>query len=529
MPILIAGLLSIPPVLLLMLVFVPRRRANDNAARMMAATTGIAATNAIVAIASMFWTAGFGSTYEVFAGLESILPVSLSVYIDGVSSIMLALVASVGWVICRYSVRYLDGESQQGNYFRWTGFTIGSVSVAVLAGNLLLLVAALLMTSIGLHQLLTHYSERPAAKRAASLKFWFSRVGDLCLISAAFLLYGEFGTLEIPKLFELAEGTSQSVIANSNPIFFAGCLLVLCAIFKSAQFPFHTWLPETMEAPTPVSALMHAGIVNAGGYLLIRLGPIVSLTPAAMFLAAGIGAFTALFAALIMLTQTSVKRSLAWSTIAQMGFMILQCGLGAFSAAMLHIVAHSLYKAHAFLSSGSVMEETAAAATTPPAHRSPAFAAASFCVAAAAVVLTFAALASGLGLTLESKPGGFLLGFVLCAGLTRWLAQNLSRGWLFVVPGVVQSAVLIAVYMVSFKAVDFLVVGSAATSVAVSSSLMNATMLWTIAFGFSLLLLLEVAIKRGSKSQWMQNLYVMSSNEFYFDTFWRSVSRSFSS
>jgi NADH:ubiquinone oxidoreductase subunit 5 (subunit L)/multisubunit Na+/H+ antiporter MnhA subunit len=127
-------------------------------------------------------------------------------------------------------------------------------------------------------------------------------------------------------------------------------------MLKSAQFPFHSWLPDTMEAPTPVSALMHAGIINAGGFLIIRLSPIVALSAASLLALALCGAFTALFASLVMLTHASVKRSLAFSTVAQMGFMMLECGLGAFGPAVLHLVAHSLYKAHAFLGSGGAVD-----------------------------------------------------------------------------------------------------------------------------------------------------------------------------
>src|SRR5690606_5255778 len=134
-----------------------------------------------------------------------------------------------------------------------------------------------------------------------------------------------------------------------------GWLIICGALLKSAQFPFHTWLPDTMGTPTPVSTLMHAGIINAGGYLVIRLSPLLVENTTAMLFLATIGAVTLASASLVMLTQTSVKRMLAYSTIAQMGFMLLQCGLGAYALAVLHLIAHSLYKAHAFLSSGSTV------------------------------------------------------------------------------------------------------------------------------------------------------------------------------
>jgi NAD(P)H-quinone oxidoreductase subunit 5 len=129
--------------------------------------------------------------------------------------------------------------------------------------------------------------------------------------------------------------------------------LAACAALKSAQFPFHSWLPDTMETPTPVSAFMHAGIINAGGFLVIRLSPLFVQAPGSLWALAIIGSLTAGFGAVVMLAQPTVKRALAYSTIAQMGFMMLECGLGAFGLALIHIVAHSLYKAHAFLHAGS--------------------------------------------------------------------------------------------------------------------------------------------------------------------------------
>ena len=137
-------------------------------------------------------------------------------------------------------------------------------------------------------------------------------------------------------------------------------LLAIAALLKSAQFPTHGWLTEVMETPTPVSALLHAGVINAGGFLLIRFADVMLLAPGVLAALVMIGGFTALFGSLVMLTQPAVKTSLAWSTVAQMGFMIFECGLALFPLALLHIVAHSLYKAHSFLASGGAVEQVAA-------------------------------------------------------------------------------------------------------------------------------------------------------------------------
>ena len=348
-----ALLLVIPSLLLVAVVGLPNAWAKRWVGGLSHGVTMIAGVQFI--IAACFAVAHAAGVVPVIrsmlASVSGELPVAFTIYYDGVTSLMFALVSFVGWVICRYSIRYLDGEATQGRYFRWAAFTIGAVSLMVISGNLLMFVAAWVMTSLGLHQLLMHYGHRPAARRAAWTKFTISRIGDAALLAALVIVYTEFKTLDFAELFA-AVGSLAGVTAAMQV---AGFLLVAGAVTKSAQFPFHTWLPQTMETPTPVSALMHAGIVNAGGYLIIRTSPLVSLTPWAMTTLAIIGGVTAGFAAVVMLTQTSVKKSLAYSTIAQMGFMMLQCGLGAFSAAMLHILAHSLYKAHAFLSSGSVM------------------------------------------------------------------------------------------------------------------------------------------------------------------------------
>jgi len=298
----------------------------------------------------------------------------------------------------------------------------------------------------------------------------------------------------------------------------AAWLLMLGAVTKSAQFPFHTWLPETMETPTPISALMHAGIVNAGGYLIIRMSPLVSLAPAALTTLAVIGAFTACFAAVVMLTQTSVKRSLAYSTIAQMGFMMLQCGLGAFSAAMLHILAHSLYKAHAFLSSGSVLQQIASTRGVSAKDWSAPVPWPKVGLSAAISVVFLVVALSLFGISPWVKPGGLLLGFVLCAALTYFIGEAAQTGRSPVLARtLLLSGLLCLSYAASFALVD----------AAVASSLPAASvpaMAWLVAtltvLSFAGVFLLQ---RRTSADQprWMQSLYVHTSNGFYLDAWLR--------
>lgn len=283
-------------------------------------------------------------------GATSLVPVHL----DALSAVMLVLVTFLGAVIVRFSRNYLDGDERQGLFTAWLCLTLAAVATLVIAGNLFLLVGAWIATSLALHRLLTFYPGRRLAIAAAGKKFVTARAGDVCLIAAAVMLYLAFGSTDVAAILDTAErgGAGEA----GGLVTAAGLLIAFAALLKSAQFPTHGWLLEVMETPTPVSALLHAGVVNAGGFLVLRFADVMLLATGALPLLAIVGAATALIGSAVMLRQTSVKVSLAWSTIAQMGFMLLQCGLGAFSLAALHIVAHSLYKAHAFLSSGSVVD-----------------------------------------------------------------------------------------------------------------------------------------------------------------------------
>ncbi|MBC7156543.1 MAG: oxidoreductase [Rhodobacteraceae bacterium] len=272
-----------------------------------------------------------------------------AVRLDATGATMTLLVAFVGWVVVRYTRSYLDGEAREGAFHGLMLATLAAVLVLVQAGNLATLAAGFVAVGLGLRRLLLFYPERPEARRAAAKFTLVWGAGDVALIAAAVLLWSTYGTGEVTALARAAAA------GLTPPAQIAVALLVLAAALKTASFPLHGWLTEVMEAPTPVSALLHAGIVNAGGVLLIRLADLVQASTGAMAALAMLGGLTALFGAVVMLAQSAVKTALAWSTISQMGFMLLQCGLGLWPLALLHIVAHSLYKAHAFLASGGAV------------------------------------------------------------------------------------------------------------------------------------------------------------------------------
>ena len=297
------GLLPLPAFCMGLAMAIPNSWANRRRKRLgnfVVVATGLQFLLALCA--AVIHAVGIVSGTSVIAQLEGPIPgLGNAVYVDGVALLMLLLVSFIGLVVIRYSIRYLDGESSQGRYFRWLSVTIGAVSLMVIAGNLLLFFLAWVMTSFGLHHLLLHYSERPIARRAAWTKFAISRLGDAFLLAAIILTYQSFGTLELRVLFAKLAATSgdASVVPMHEAI---GWLLAFGAITKSAQVPFHTWLPDTLETPTPVSALMHAGIVNAGGYLIIRMSPLMLQAPAALLTLAVVGTVTAFLGGIVMMT-----------------------------------------------------------------------------------------------------------------------------------------------------------------------------------------------------------------------------------
>ena len=230
----------------------------------------------------------------------------------------------------------------------------------VLAGNLVQLTVLWSATSIALHRLLLFYRDRPGAVVAARKKFVVARAGDACLVVASVLLVREFGSGDIGAVLA---GASEAAVTGqvTTSLHVAAGLIGLTAVLKAAQFPAHGWLVEMQETPTPVSALLHAGILNGGTFLVVRLAAAVQLSWSTLAGLVVIGGFTAIFASVVMVTDSRVKATLAYSSAAHMGFMLLLCGMGAYSVAIAHLVAHSFYKAHAFLSSGSVVDIAGAA------------------------------------------------------------------------------------------------------------------------------------------------------------------------
>ena len=271
------------------------------------------------------------------------------------------LVQVLGSVIGAFSMRYLEGEPKPIRFVRGLAGVLASVQWLVLADHWLILIAAWSATGMFLETLLCFYADRPFALLAAHKKRLADRVADGLLLLAAVLAGWSVGQGSLSGLRTHLAAEPSSLLLEVSAV-----CLVLAVILRTALLPVHGWLIQVMEAPTPVSALLHAGVVNLGGFVLIRLSPLLEASPLAKGLLVAVGLISAALAGLVMLTRVSIKVRLAWSTVAQMGFMLMECGLGLYSLALLHLIGHSIYKAHAFLRSSSIVRDNKEAAFRGP-------------------------------------------------------------------------------------------------------------------------------------------------------------------
>ncbi|MCY7315678.1 MAG: NADH-quinone oxidoreductase subunit L [Rubrivivax sp.] len=343
---------------------------------------------------------------------------------DWPGALVMLLVGFIGWVIVGYSQPYLDGEPAQRRYLCSLLLTLAAVTLLLTTNNLMVLALAWIATSLALHGLLTFFDRRPQALLAAHKKFLASRAADLCLLAAIALVGHRLGTLEIDR----AIAAVQALPGSDGALQAAALLFVTSAVLKCAQLPVHGWLIQVMEAPTPVSALLHAGVVNLGGFLLIRLGPLVTEVAAAQALLVLVGSVTAVVAAMVAMTRISIKVALAWSTCAQMGFMLMQCGLGLHALALAHLLAHSLYKAHAFLGAGGAVAQSRLVQMAPKAVAPDASALLMGTAAGVALVVSVSIISGALGGTAASStsPASMVAALILALALAPMLAQALA-------------------------------------------------------------------------------------------------------
>ena len=303
------------------------------------------------------------SLYRLFK--SGSLTIDLNLYVDQLTVLLLLLVTGVSTVVHVYSSRYMIGEPRYNRFFAVISLFTFSMILLVMSGNLLMLLISWEVMGICSYMLISHAVQRPSACRAATKAFLVNAVADVGFSFGIILTFYTFGTLDIQTILAQAESMQDHTLnimgwmgldLYIHPVTVIPFFLFMGAMGKSAQIPFHVWLPFAMEAPTPVSALIHAAtMVNAGPFLLVRLSPLIVLSPSAMAFIFIIGATTAVFAGIVSLTQSDIKKILAYSTISQIGFMVMACGLGAFAVAIFHLLAHGCYKAYFFLSTGNAL------------------------------------------------------------------------------------------------------------------------------------------------------------------------------
>lgn len=509
-------LVLLAPLILLLVGLIPTGWANQRPrfmARLNGAVAWLACLSALLAAAlhpfddTRTWT-----LYAVDLPGE-IGAFSIATYVNSVTLIMLILVSFVGAIVSRYSRNYLDGDPNQGRFHKWLCLTIGTILALIVSGNMLMFWLAWITNSLCLHQLLMFYRERPAAVLAAHKKFIANRIADFSHLTAIFLIGSTMHSLEYADLLR-----SMATMHGPLPLAlqWASVLVVLSAVLKSAQFPLHGWLIQVVEAPTPVSALLHAGIVNAGAFLIIRMSPIMSHSEIALGALAVIGLTTLVLASLVMLTQTSIKVSLAWSTSAQMGFMLLECGLGLYSLAMLHLVAHSLYKAHAFLASGSGVDAFRAPTMTSSS--------ADFKLGNLVIALTTGGfIAAGVEVAFGNTPGVqpalIATGTVVAIAISQLLLQTASvtSNGAFLLRGVGLSTIVCIAYFALHALFELALQGSVLPIQDAAGPFQSA--LAFVIVGVFLTLLMLQKILKYAPTPLLEGLYMHLYNGLYIDVY----------
>ena len=281
------------------------------------------------------------------------LPIVLGVAVDNLTAVMLVVVTLISTLVHLFSIGYMHGDIRYSRYFAYLGFFSFSMLMIVLANNLFLLYVGWELVGISSYLLIGHWYEKKSASNAAIKAFLVNRVGDFGFFLGIAMLFMTFHTFGLREIFE-GIGAGRLPFESNWWLTAAGVLLFCGAVGKSAQFPLHVWLPDAMEGPTPVSALIHAAtMVAAGVYLVARIFPL--MTADALLVVAYIGAITAFISATIAITQNDIKKVLAYSTISQLGYMIMGLGGGAYSAGCFHLVTHAMFKAGLFLGSGSII------------------------------------------------------------------------------------------------------------------------------------------------------------------------------
>ena len=277
----------------------------------------------------------------------------LAILVDPLSVFMFLIVTGVGFLIHVYSLEYMKDDPEFSRFFAYLNLFIFSMLLLVAAADFFFLIVGWAFVGLASYLLIGFWKEKTSAVLAARKAFVMNVIGDVGMVIAALMIFQTFGSISYMDVFAAAPDQFRP---NDDTMLMITLLLLVGAFAKSAQIPLHTWLPDAMEGPTPVSALIHAAtMVTAGVYLIARCHVLYELAPYTMYFIAGIGALTAVFAGTMGMVQYDIKRVIAYSTMSQLGYMFLAVGIGVFSFGMFHLMTHAFFKALLFLSAGSVI------------------------------------------------------------------------------------------------------------------------------------------------------------------------------
>lgn len=386
-------------------------------------------------VASLTWIAAIfhGATFTSMSWLA----------VTPMRATLLLLVSFIGYIVLRYARTNFKANEDGARFLPWLTLTIFAVTLTVMSNHLVVFWGAWVSISLSMHKLLVFYPSRYRAVLAAHKKFIFARAAEVCLACAFFLLHNFHHTYLIS---EILQQYPTAIISWQQQV--AAILLGVVALIKCAQLPLHGWLIQVVESPTPVSALLHAGVINLGGFLMLLFAPLFSQVVSAQWLVLIVAGLTAAFAALVMMTRISIKVRLAWSTTAQMGLMLVECALGLYELALLHLVAHSCYKAHAFLSAGSAVSDAIQnqyIGKSQPSLRA-------WLVSAVIAIAITASLNVALSITAPFSPR-ILITIALTVSLAIRLTQSVSFALL---KGVLDALMLIVLYVLFKLGASFL-------------------------------------------------------------------------
>jgi NADH-quinone oxidoreductase subunit L len=348
----LAWLVPALPLLAWAVILLVGKRTPDGGAPVGILAIGVGWVLSIIILARVV---GGGAPYHAgttWAPLSGDLTIPVGITVDGLAAVLLFVVTTISLLVQVYSVSYMRGDERYTLFFAKLSLFTAGMLIVVLADNLLMLLVGWEIMGVCSYFLIGHYWEDHANSRAAIKAFLTTRVGDLGFMAGIFVLFWAARSFEISRIVEAAHGGRLS-----SGIITLGAVLLFCgAIGKSGQFPLHTWLPDAMAGPTPVSALIHAAtMVAAGVFLVARMYPVFEASPAALNEVALIGSLTMLIAALLALVQDDIKRVLAYSTVSQLAYMMVGLGVGGYSAGIFHLFTHAFFKALLFLAAGAII------------------------------------------------------------------------------------------------------------------------------------------------------------------------------